>query len=89
MDAPPGSQARIAEMVIGALTNYVRGRSEASAQETAENIARYLTQVGEAQPAWLSDDLIVRVKERWRQLNGEWKATPFGKTMRIEFVVSP
>jgi hypothetical protein len=50
----------------------------------AEFLARstgYLNALGEPPPAWLTADLLVRVQERVRQLQGQWRATPFGAPM--------
>jgi hypothetical protein len=41
----------------------------------------------EALPEWFTEDLVVRVKERMRRLEGEWKGTPFGSTMTLAFEV--
>jgi hypothetical protein len=41
--------------------------------------------VGDEPPAWLTADLIVRVRERLRRVQGEWRATPFHQTLTLEF----
>jgi len=40
---------------------------------------------GERLPVWLTAELIARVRERMRRLEGEWRATPFGQTMELRF----
>jgi len=40
---------------------------------------------GERLPPWCTPTLIARVQERMRQLNGEWRALPFGETMWLRF----
>lgn len=41
--------------------------------------------LGHEPPAWLSGDLIVRVRERLRRVQGQWRATPFHQTLELEF----
>lgn len=41
--------------------------------------------IGETPPHWLDVDLIRRTLERLRQLRGQWRATPFGEVMELEF----
>jgi hypothetical protein len=43
--------------------------------------------MGETSPEWLTEALMVRVLERLRQINGHWRATPFGETMELCFDV--
>ena len=73
----------IAEIVIGAMTGFVQGKGDANV--IVPGAKDYLTQLGETPPAWLTPELVMRVKERFRRLKGEWKATPFGQTMEITF----
>ena len=41
--------------------------------------------IGGEPPAWLSGDLIARVRERLRRVQGQWRATPFHHTLALEF----
>lgn len=43
--------------------------------------------IGETPPDWLDANLIRRSLERLRQLRGQWRATPFGQAMELEFSV--
>lgn len=43
--------------------------------------------VGETSPDWLTPDLIARTLERLRRLQGQWRATPFGKVMELRVVL--
>lgn len=36
-------------------------------------------------PDWLTADLVARVADRYRRLQGQWRATPFGETMELAF----
>jgi hypothetical protein len=80
-----GPEARIAEIVIGPLAGVVREQSALSAAEFCSRVADYMSQIGEQVPVWLTPETISRAKERFRRLNGEWKATRFGETMRVTF----
>jgi hypothetical protein len=51
----------------------------------AESIAAGYRSVGQDPPAWLTSDLIVRVRERLRRVQGQWRATPFHQTLVLEF----
>jgi len=41
--------------------------------------------IGREPPAWLNGGLIVRVRERLRRVQGQWRATPFHQTLALEF----
>jgi hypothetical protein len=51
----------------------------------AESIAASFRSVDHEPPAWLTGDLIVRVRERLRRVQGQWRATPFHRTLVLEF----
>ncbi len=51
----------------------------------AGDIADYLEVYGERPPRWLTRELLTRVRERMRQLTGQWTATPFGEAIELEF----
>ncbi|HEY5566676.1 MAG TPA: hypothetical protein VIM81_05460 [Gammaproteobacteria bacterium] len=51
----------------------------------AESIAASFRSVDHEPPAWLTGDLIVRVRERLRRVQGQWRATPFHQTLVLEF----
>ena len=51
----------------------------------AESIAAGFRSLGDDPPAWLTGDLIVRVRERLRRVQGQWRATPFHQTLVLEF----
>jgi hypothetical protein len=73
------------ECMVGVMTGMLKSDAPASlAIESAENL---LHASGEALPEWFTEDLVVRVKERMRRLEGEWKGTPFGSTMTLAFEV--
>jgi hypothetical protein len=74
------------ERVVGALTNVVRRNGDPRAFLAIMN--NMAESCGESLPSWLTEGLVVRVKERMRKLAGEWNATPFGKTLELRFVLS-
>lgn len=41
--------------------------------------------LGHEPPPWLTGELIVRVRERLRRVQGQWRATPFHQTLVLEF----
>jgi hypothetical protein len=51
----------------------------------AESIAAGFRSLAREPPAWLTGDLIVRVHERLRRVQGQWRATPFHETLVLEF----
>jgi hypothetical protein len=59
--------------------------SEVDPASFAESIAAGFRAVGDEPPAWLTGDLIVRVRERLRRVQGQWRATPFHQTLALEF----
>jgi hypothetical protein len=36
-------------------------------------------------PDWLTEELVVRVQARLRRLTGQWKATPYGGSLEVEW----
>ena len=51
----------------------------------AESIIAGSRALGHEPPAWVTGDLIVRVRERLRRVQGQWRATPFHQTLELEF----
>jgi hypothetical protein len=84
--ARPGSEAMDIEAVVGPLQSALKGEIDTDAFVARLRAARQ--SVGETAPDWLTGELIARVLERLRQLQGRWRATPFGKTLELEFDVS-
>jgi hypothetical protein len=81
-----GGEVAITERVVGALT----GALKAEALDPAAFLAQFtefLEAFGERPPRWLTPAFVLAVKERMRQLEGRWKATPFGQTLELEFAL--
>lgn len=71
------------ERVIGLLTGVVRGDGDvASFLAGLENM---FSALGEPMPGFVTEDFVAAVCERYRALAGQWKATPFGQAMELEF----
>jgi hypothetical protein len=54
-------------------------------EQFAQSIVAGFGQTGADPPAWVTPDFIVRVRERLRQVHGQWRATPFHHTLELEF----
>jgi hypothetical protein len=85
-DAPrPGSEAMAIESVVGPLQGAIKGDVDPNAFAT--RLRDVQASMGQQAPAWLTPELIARVLERLRRLQGQWRATPFGETMQLSFDV--
>jgi hypothetical protein len=73
------------ESVVGPLQGALKGDVDPDAFVAHHRSAR--ASMGSQSPAWLTPDLMARVLERLRQLQGQWRATPFGETMELTFDV--
>ena len=83
-DAEPWTdEAREAESVVGPLQGALKGVVDSDAFVTRFRAAQQ--SIGSTAPAWLTPELIARVLERLHQLQGQWRATPFGETMELSF----
>jgi hypothetical protein len=78
-------EAMQVENVVASLQTAIKGEVDPAAFVARLRTAR--ASMGETTPEWLTEALIVRVLERLRQLNGRWRATPFGETMELRFDV--
>lgn len=79
-----GGEVAITERIVGALQDALKDEAlEAGAFAAA--MADYLELYDERPPRWLTHEFVTRVRERLRQLNGRWNATPFGETMELTF----
>jgi hypothetical protein len=77
--------AAAVESVVGPLQGAIKGEVDAAAF-----VARFRSvqeSIGSRAPDWLTEDLIARALARLRQLQGQWRATPFGETMELRFDV--
>ena len=85
-DAPrPGSDAMAIESVVGPLQGALKG--DVDPHTFVTRLRDVQASMGQEAPAWLTPGLIARALERLRQLQGQWRATPFGATMELRFEV--
>jgi hypothetical protein len=79
----PGEEIGMTERIVGPLSGVTNGEVEPYAFLTG--VTRFLEAQGERLPAFLTEALIARVRDRYRRLYGQWKATPFGETLSLDF----
>lgn len=79
-----GGEIAITERVVGALTGALSGEY-LDAEAFVERVTEFLDVYEERAPRWFTPAFVLAVKERMRRLDGEWKATPFGRTMELQF----
>jgi len=70
------------EQIVGALSGVTKGRS---AGELLAGMRRYAEARGTTVPGWLTEPLLLAVQERLRRLTGQWRATPYGQSMRLDW----
>jgi hypothetical protein len=90
-DPPPGPEALQTESVVGRIQGIAKNDAWSSVdpERFAESIVAGFRSLGGEPPTWLNGDLIVRVRERLRRVQGQWRATPFHQTLELEFGLPP
>jgi hypothetical protein len=83
-DGPEASQTEIVVVRIQGIAKNDTW-SQVDPEQLVESIAASYRVVGDEPPAWLTGNLIVRVRERLRRLQGQWRATPFHQTLVLPF----
>jgi len=79
-----GGEVAITEALVGALTGAFKAEGfdrDAFIGEFADHIVL----LDMRSPRWLTPEFVAAVRERMRQLEGRWRATPFGDTMELGF----
>jgi len=71
------------EMVVGALQGAIARQVDPDA--FVAGLKDVWANIGRPPPEWLTPDVVTRTLERLRQIQGRWRATPFGQTMELEF----
>jgi len=81
---PPGAreteELAAIEQIVGALHGGSRGPPVA---EFVAGMRRFAEALGAASPGWVSEELIGRVREAMRRLEGHWRATRHGDVMEL------
>ena len=77
------SEAAVTESVVRALTAVIQDRADSAAAIAALGL---LFEAQERQlPPWLTIEFVDRVHDTVRRLRGQWRATPYGSVMRLQF----
>ena len=76
-------EAGATERIVGSLTGFMK--TERPPQMFLDGLRNWSEAAGGGVPAWVTVEFVVRVKERMRRLQGEWKALPFGQGMALTF----
>jgi len=73
-------QLGIIEGVVGPMSGAVKGLSAA---DLVAGFARYAEAMESRAPDWVTEEFVLAVQKRMRELQGAWKATPFGGVMEL------
>ena len=81
------SEAMETERVVALIQNtYKRGAATATTpEEEAARIVAAFRSTESAPPVWLTAEFLARALERLRRVQGQWRATPFHRTLELEF----
>ncbi|HLI67605.1 MAG TPA: hypothetical protein VKU90_14675 [Caulobacteraceae bacterium] len=79
-----GGEVAITERIVGGLTGALAA-ADLDAEAFVASVSEYLQLFDERTPRWLTPAFVLAIRERMRQLEGRWKATPFGETMELSF----
>ena len=85
---PPADQEALqTELVVVRIQGVAKNDTWASVEPEnfAASIIAGFRSLDHEPPAWLTGDLIVRVRERLRHVQGQWRATPFHQALVLEF----
>jgi hypothetical protein len=86
-EPPTGPEAMQTEVVVVRIQGVAKRDtwSNLDPERFAEEIAAGFRAVGHEAPDWLTGDLVTRVLERLRRVQGQWRATPFHQALVLEF----
>jgi hypothetical protein len=79
-DTPEGAKT---EMVVGVLQGAIKG--EVDPDVFVRQMKDAWANIGREPPEWITPEAIAGALRRLRVLQGLWRATPFGKTLELEF----
>jgi hypothetical protein len=71
------------ERAVGVFTGMIKGNL--SEEDAMRGVKNFYDAEGRAIPSWITADLFVRAKEKYRQIYGKWNSLPFGKTLELIF----
>ena len=75
------------EAVVGRLQGMAKNDTWADVdpETLAQSIIAGFRSLGYEPPTWVTGALIVRIRERFRRVQGRWRATSFHQTLVLEF----
>jgi hypothetical protein len=79
-----GGEVAITEALVGALTGAFKSEPLDPAA-AIDQFKDYIELFDWRVPPWLTEPFVLAVNDRMRQLEGRWRATPFGETMELSF----
>jgi hypothetical protein len=88
MTEPSGdAEAMQTEAVVARIQGIAKDDAwyRADPEEVARSITAGFRSLGHEPPTWLTGDLIARVRERLRRVQGQWRATAFHQNLVLEF----
>ena len=86
-EPPTSAEGMQTEAVVGLIQGIAKNDAWSGIDPTglAESMAASFRASGQEPPVWLTGELLVRVRERLRRVQGQWRATPFHQTLALEF----
>jgi hypothetical protein len=69
------------EGIVGVMTGVV----EMPADQAFAKLRWFSESQGQKQPDWCTERFVANVSELMRRLQGQWKATPYGEAMEIDW----
>ena len=89
---PTTAEAMQTEIVVVRVQNTYRRGDETPGTtpgEETQRLAAGFRSTESEPPAWLTEDFVARVRDRLRQVQGQWRATSFHQTLELEFRPRP
>jgi hypothetical protein len=80
------AEMAVIEQLVGALSMSVKGPPAA---EVVARLQSFASSMGGTTPTFLTEDFVLAVQERMRQLLGRWKATPRGAALELTWPEGP
>lgn len=75
----------VIEQIVGAFTGALKETPPPAPESLVAAVSAFIAATGGRAPTWLTTDYVVAVRRRLREVEGTWRATPFGETMQLEF----
>jgi hypothetical protein len=75
----------VIEQIVGAFTGAQKETPPPAPESFVASVSAFIAAAGGSPPSWLTTNYVAAVRRRLREVEGQWRATPFGDTMRLEF----